>query len=37
MDVSEDTVLRLIRSRKLESTRIGRRWRILLSDLKGWK
>jgi excisionase family DNA binding protein len=34
MDVSEATIIRLIRSGQLRATRMGRQWRILLSDLK---
>jgi excisionase family DNA binding protein len=34
MDVSESTILRLIRSGKLKATRIGRQWRIAIVDLR---
>lgn len=34
MAVSEATILRLIKARKLKATRLGRQWRILLTDLK---
>ncbi len=34
MDVSASTILRLIKAKKLKATRIGRQWRILLSDLR---
>ena len=34
MAVSESTILRLIRAGKLPAVRIGRQWRILISDLR---
>jgi excisionase family DNA binding protein len=34
MDVSEDTIRRLIKSGRLKARRIGRQWRILVTDLK---
>ena len=34
VDGSESTILRLIRSGKLKAIRLGRQWRILLSDLR---
>ena len=34
MDVSEATILRLIRAKRLPATRLGRQWRILIRDLK---
>lgn len=34
MDVSEDTIRRLIKNGQLKARRIGRQWRILVSDLK---
>jgi excisionase family DNA binding protein len=34
MAVSESTVLRLIRARKLKAIRFGRQWRIKISDLR---
>lgn len=34
MDVSEATILRLIRAGKLRATRIGKQWRIAIVDLK---
>ena len=34
MDVSEATILRLIRSGKLKATRIGKQWRIAIVDLR---
>jgi excisionase family DNA binding protein len=34
MDVSESTIRRLILAGKLPARRIGKQWRILLSDLR---
>jgi excisionase family DNA binding protein len=34
MDVSESTIRRLIRAGKLPATRLGRLWRILITDLR---
>lgn len=34
MNVSESTVLRLIKDGKLPAVRLGRQWRILLSHLR---
>lgn len=34
LDVSEKTILRLIHQKKLRAIRVGRSWRILLSDLR---
>lgn len=34
MDVSEDTIRRLIKSGRLKARRIGRQWRILVKDLE---
>ena len=34
MLVSEATILRLIRAKRLKAVRIGRLWRIALDDLK---
>lgn len=34
LSVSESTILRLIKSRKLPAIRVGRQWRISLADLK---
>ena len=34
MEVSEATILRLIRAKKLPAVRVGRQWRIMIADLK---
>lgn len=34
LDVSEATILRLIRSGQLKAIRVGKLWRIALNDLK---
>lgn len=33
-DVSESTIKRLIKTGKLKAVRVGRQWRILVSDLR---